>query len=242
MRYFIFLFFFNFVFSQDIGQKMFNKGDSDSAIKYYRYLLENENLSKDDILYNLASIYSSIDSIKKAEDYFNLALQDSLNPSADLSYNRGNMFYKSRNLEESLKSYRDALLKNPNDNEARMNYEFVKNEIDEKNKNQQQNQDNNDKSQEPEKNKNNQDEVQNQGNENKDSKSNNTDKNPKNNNNDDGPTDQDSSQTPKEQNNQDRQMSIDQNVENILNAMKENEKVNKKRKQNNYSNESGKEW
>ena len=242
MRYFIFLFFFNFVFSQDIGQKMFNNGDSDSAIKYYRYLLENENLSKDDILYNLASIYSSIDSIKKAEDYFNLALQDSLNPSADLSYNRGNMFYKSRNLEESLKSYRDALLKNPNDNEARMNYEFVKNEIDEKNKNQQQNQDKNDKSQEPEKNKNNQDEVQNQGNENKDSKSNNTDKNPKNNNNDDGPTDQDSSQTQKEQNNQDRQMSIDQNVENILNAMKENEKVNKKRKQNNYSNESGKEW
>ena len=242
MRYIIFLFFFNLSFSQDIGQKMFNNGDSDSAIKYYRYLLENENLSKDDILYNLASIYSSIDSIKKAEDYFNLALQDSLNPSADLSYNRGNMFYKSRNLEESLKSYRDALLKNPNDNEARMNYEFVKNEIDEKNKNQQQNQDKNDKSQEPEKNKNNQDEVQNQGNENKDSKSNNTDKNPKNNNNDDGPTDQDSSQTPKEQNNQDRQMSIDQNVENILNAMKENEKVNKKRKQNNYSNESGKEW
>lgn len=242
MRYFIFLFFFNFVFSQDIGQKMFNNGDSDSAIKYYRYLLENENLSKDDILYNLASIYSSIDSIKKAEDYFNLALQDSLNPSADLSYNRGNMFYKSRNLEESLKSYRDALLKNPNDNEARMNYEFVKNEIDEKNKNQQQNQDNNDESQEPENNKNNQNEDQNQGNENKDSKSNNTDKNPKNNNNDDGPTDQDSSQTPKEQNNQDRQMSIDQNVENILNAMKENEKVNKKRKQNNYSNESGKEW
>jgi hypothetical protein len=37
-------------------------------------------------------------------------------------------------------------------------------------------------------------------------------------------------------------MNVDQNVENILNAMKENEQVNKKRKQNNYSNESGKEW
>ena len=242
MRYFIFLFFFNFVFSQDIGQKMFNNGDSDSAIKYYRYLLENENLSKDDILYNLASIYSSIDSLKKAEEYFNLAIQDSLNPSADLSYNRGNMFYKSLNLEESLKSYRDALLKNPNDNEARMNYEFVKNEIDKKNKNQQQNQDKDEESQEHENNKNNQNEDQNQGDKNKDSKPNNSDKNPKNNNNDDGPTDQNFSQSPKEQNNQDRQMSIDQNVENILNAMKENEKVNKKRKQKNYSNESGKEW
>ena len=189
-----------------------------------------------------ASIYSSIDSLKKAEDYFNLAFQDSLNPSADLSYNRGNMFYKSYNLEESLKSFRDALLKNPDDNDARMNYEFVKNEIDKKNKDQQQNQDNNDESQESENNENNQNEDKNQSNKNKDSKSNDSDKNPKNNNNDDGPTNQDSSQSPKEENNQNRQMSIDQNVENILNAMKENEKVNKKRKQNNYSNESGKEW
>ena len=242
MRLIIFLIFFNLVFSQDIGQKMFNNGDSDSAIKYYRYLLDNENLSKDDLLYNLASIYSSIDSLKIAEDYFNLALQDSLNPSADLSYNRGNMFYKSYNLEESLKSFRDALLKNPDDNDARMNYEFVKNEIDKKNKDQQQNQDNNDESQESENNENNQNEDKNQSNKNKDSKSNDSDKNPKNNNNDDGPTNQDSSQSPKEENNQNRQMSIDQNVENILNAMKENEKVNKKRKQNNYSNESGKEW
>ena len=242
MRLIIFLIFFNLVFSQDIGQKMFNNGDSDSAIKYYRYLLDNENLSKDDLLYNLASIYSSIDSLKIAEDYFNLALQDSLNPSADLSYNRGNMFYKSYNLEESLKSFRDALLKNPDDNDARMNYEFVKNEIDKKNKDQQQNQDNNDESQESENNENNQNEDKNQSNKNKDSKSNDSDKNPKNNNNDDGPTNQDSSQSPKEENNQNRQMSIDQNIENILNAMKENEKVNKKRKQNNYSNESGKEW
>ena len=242
MRLIIFLIFFNLVFSQDIGQKMFNNGDSDSAIKYYRYLLDNENLSKDDLLYNLASIYSSIDSLKIAEDYFNLALQDSLNPSADLSYNRGNMFYKSYNLEESLKSFRDALLKNPDDNDARMNYEFVKNEIEKKNKNQQQNQDNNDESQESENNENNQNEDKNQSNKNKDSKSNDSDKNPKNNNNDDGPTNQDSSESPKEENNQNRQMSIDQNVENILNAMKENEKVNKKRKQNNYSNESGKEW
>ena len=242
MKHIIFLIFFNLVFSQDIGQKMFNNGDSDSAIKYYRYLLDNENLSKDDLLYNLASIYSSIDSLKIAEDYFNLALQDSLNPSADLSYNRGNMFYKSYNLEESLKSFRDALLKNPDDNDARMNYEFVKNEIDKKNKDQQQNQDNNDESQKSENNENNQNEDKNQSNKNKDSKSNDSDKNPKNNNNDDGPTNQDSSQSPKEENNQNRQMSIDQNVENILNAMKENEKVNKKRKQNNYSNESGKEW
>ena len=66
--------------------------------------------------------------------------------------------------------------------------------------------------------------------------------NSENNNNDDGPSEKESSQSPKQENNSDRQMNVDQNVENILNAMKENEQVNKKRKQNNYSNESGKEW
>ena len=45
-----------------------------------------------------------------------------------------------------------------------------------------------------------------------------------------------------QENNEKKQIEINQNVENILNAMKESEKVNKKRKQNNFSNESGKEW
>ena len=70
----------------------------------------------------------------------------------------------------------------------------------------------------------------------------NSDRNPEKNNNDDGPKNQDTSQSKLQENNEEKQIEIDQNVENILNAMKENEKVNKKRKQNNFSNESGKEW
>ena len=91
MKYIILILFINQLFCQDIGQKMFKNGDSDSAIKYYKYLLEDENLSKDDIIYNLASIYSSVDSLERAEEFFNFAIQDSLNPSSELSYNRGNM-------------------------------------------------------------------------------------------------------------------------------------------------------
>ena len=37
-------------------------------------------------------------------------------------------------------------------------------------------------------------------------------------------------------------MQSNQSAENILNALKENEKVNKKRKQKNYSQESNKDW
>tara|TARA_B100001093_G_scaffold246169_1_gene235684 strand:+ start:486 stop:1214 length:729 start_codon:yes stop_codon:yes gene_type:complete len=242
MKYLITIICLSQLFSQDIGQKMIENGDYDSAIKYYKFLLNDDDLSKGDIIYNLASIYSSIDSLKKAEEYFNLALQDSLNPSSDLSYNRGNMFFKSRNLQESLKSYREALLTNPKDKEARKNYEFVKNEIEKNQKSQQDDQQKNENSEDSENNDNNQNEDKNQKNKNKDDKPNNNDNNPKKNNNDDGPKNQDTSQSKQQENNEERQTAIDQNVENILNAMKENEKVNKKRKQNNFSNESGKEW
>jgi len=242
MKFLILILFSSQLLSQDIGQKMIDNGDFDSALNYYKYLLKDEKLSKDDIIFNLATIYSSIDSVKKAEVYFNLGMQDSLNPSSDLSYNRGNMFYKSQMLDESLKFFRDALLKNPEDNDARKNYEFVKNEIEKNQQAQQQNQDQDDNSEDSENNENNQNEDQNQQNKNKDDNSNNSDRNPEKNNNDDGPKNQDTSQSKLQENNEEKQIEIDQNVENILNAMKENEKVNKKRKQNNFSNESGKEW
>ena len=242
MRFLIIALLFSQILSQDIGQKMIDNGDFDSAINYYQYLLDNEKLSKDDIIYNLATIYSSIDSVKKAEKYFDLAMQDSLNPSSDLSYNRGNMFFKSQMLEESLKSYRDALLKNPEDDAARKNYEFVKNEIKKNQQVQEENQKQDKNSEESENNDNDQKEDQKEKNENQDDKSNNSDKNPEKNNNDDGSQKQDISQSNKQENDEQKQIEIDQNVENILNAMKENEKVNKKRKQNNFSNESGKEW
>ena len=140
MKFLILILLFSQLLSQDIGQKMIDNGDFDSALNYYKYLLEDEKLSKDDIIFNLATIYSSIDSVKKAEVYFNLGMQDSLNPSSDLSYNRGNMFYKSQMLDESLKFFRDALLKNPEDDDARKNYEFVKNEIKKNQQAQEQNQ------------------------------------------------------------------------------------------------------
>ena len=242
MKFLIFILFCSQILSQDIGQKMIDNGDFDSALNYYKYLLQDDKLSKDDIIYNLATIYSSIDSIKKAEVYFELAMQDSLNPSSDLSYNRGNMFYKSQMLDQSLKFFREALLKNPEDDDARKNYEFVKNEIKKNQQAQEQNQKQEDNSEDSENDNNDKKEDQNQDDKNKDDKSNNSDKNPEKNNNNGDPQNQDTPQLSKKQNNEQKQIKIDQNVENILNAMKENEKVNKKRKQNNFSNESGKEW
>ena len=242
MKFLFLILFINQVLSQDIGQKMYNNGDSESAINYYKKLLSDNNLSKDDLVYNLATIYSSLDSLNKAKKYFNLAEQDSLNPSSELKYNYGNMLYKSLDLEGSLIAYRQSLIKNPLDNDARMNYEFVKNEIKKNKQNQKKDQNMSNESEDSENNNNNNDDDKNQSNKNKDNKSNKSEENPEKNSSDKGPTNQELSNSPQQENNKEREVSIDQSVENILNAMKENEKVNKKRKQKNYSNDGGKQW
>ena len=54
MKFLILILLFSQLLSQDIGQKMIDNGDFDSALNYYKYLLEDEKLSKDDIIFNLS--------------------------------------------------------------------------------------------------------------------------------------------------------------------------------------------
>ena len=230
--------------SQDMGYKMYENGDIQSALDYYEQLrnTENENISQDELLYNIGTIYSKMDSTSKASSVFEQAYEDSSVYSSDLSYNYGNTLYRSQQLEESLKAFRGALLSNPDDLDARKNYEFVKSEI-KKNKSMQKkkeeskktDKEESDKNKQKEKDRDKKDDSQN------DESSNQQDKNDSKNN-DEGPTDNQNSKSPDQQNEENREIQSKQTAENILNAIKENEKVNKKRKQANYSNESGKDW
>lgn len=230
--------------SQDMGYKMYENGDIQSALDYYKQLvdLDDKNLSNGELLYNIGTIYSQIDSASQASSIFEEAYKDSSGYSSELTYNYGNTLYRSQKLEESLKAFRETLLKNPDDLDARKNYEFVKREI-EKNKSMQKKKDNSkesdeeesDKNKEKEKERDKKDDSQNDQSNNKEDKNNSE-------NNDNGPTDNQNSKSPNQQDRQDREIQSKQSAENILNAIKENEKVNKKRKQTNYSNESGKDW
>lgn len=230
--------------SQDMGYKMYKNGDIDSALDYYKQLvdMDDKNLSNEELLYNIGTIYAQIDSTNKANAIFETVYQDSSAYTSELSYNYGNTLYRSQKLEESLKAFRETLLKDPEDLDARKNYEFVKNEI-EKNKSMQKEKD---KSKESDEEKNEEDKDKEKEKDKKDDsqndKSNNEEDNNDSENNDNGPTDNQNSKSPDQQNEQNRDVQSKQSAENILNAIKENEKVNKKRKQTNYSNESGKDW
>ena len=222
--------------SQDVGYKLYKDGAIESALEYYQALIQlgNDDISREDILYNIGTIYSNMDSISEAGSIFQQAYHDSLDFSSDLSYNYGNVLYRGEQLDKSLEAYKNTLLKNPNDSDARKNYEFVKNKI-KKNKNMEKQQDQNQDSKDNEEDKsdnNNSDQNKNQ-NENENDKENNSE----NNNNEDP-----QNESPQVGNNQNKQMQSNQSAENILNALKENEKVNKKRKEKNYSQESNKDW
>ena len=215
---------------------MYKDGEIESALEYYQALiqLDNDDISREDILYNIGTIYSNMDSISEAGSIFQQAYHDSLDFSSDLSYNYGNVLYRGEQLDKSLEAYKNTLLKNPNDSDARKNYEFVKNKI-KKNKNMEKQQDQNQDSKDNEEDKsdnNNSDQNKNQ-NENEKDKENNSEKNDNNK--------DPQNESPQVGNNQNKQMQSNQSAENILNALKENEKVNKKRKQKNYSQESNKD-
>ena len=230
--------------SQDMGYKMYKNGDTESAIEYYKQLvdMDDKNLSNEELLYNIGTIYAEIDSTNQANTIFETVYQDSSGYSSELSYNYGNTLYRSQKLEESLKAFRETLLKNPEDIDARKNYEFVKNEI-KKNKSMQKEKDKSKESDEEEDEKNKEKEKdQDKKDDNQNDQSNNEEDKNDSKNNDNGPTDNQNSKSPDQQNKQNRDIQSKQSAENILNAIKENEKVNKKRKQDNYSNESGKDW
>lgn len=233
----------SFLSSQDMGYKMYENGDIKSALDYYEKLIkiENENISQEELLFNIGTIYSQMDSTSKASSVFEQAYEDSSGYSSDLSYNHGNTLYRSQQLEESLKAFREALLINPDNLDARKNYEFVKSEI-KKNKSMQKKKDESKKSDEEENNNKEKEKDRDKKDDSKNDESSNQEDRNDSKNNDDGPTDNQNSKSPDQQNEQNREIQSKQTAENILNAIKENEKVNKKRKQTNYSNESGKDW
>jgi Ca-activated chloride channel family protein len=230
LQYFLF---FTLILAQDIGYKMYQNNDFESSVYYYKKLLENKQINnlKDEITFNLATILAEIDSLDSAKNYFEQAISDSTYPNSNLYYNYAYSLYSLNDLNQSLENFKKALIEDPSNNEARMNYEFIKNQLNQSNpppqgidnQNPTDNQEKNDEekpSNRPDKDSNN---------EKKDDQSNKSQNNSNNN--------------PQENSkNENNEFQSNQNSENLLNALKENEKVNKKRKQNTYPEGSLKSW
>lgn len=92
------------------------------------------------LLNNLGAALYRQDDFQGALDAFASAFGMSAAPAdaARAAYNAGNAAFRNQAPEDALSYYRRALLRNPSDEDARFNYEFVKRQLDEQQQQQQQ--------------------------------------------------------------------------------------------------------
>ena len=122
----IFFLFNKIIFSQDQGLEYYSNQKFDDAKKYYEALilgngsLPEAHFGKGAASYQLGEFDSALDSFDKS-----LKSSDK-QVKSKAYYNLGNTFYKNNKKEEAIKYYRKALELNPNDKEAKFNYELLK--------------------------------------------------------------------------------------------------------------------
>ena len=212
--------------AQDKGRKAYESGKYDEARAYYEHVLNNR---KNDAAAQFglgATAYKQQD-MEIATRSLN-AVKNSDDPSlaAKALYNLGNMFRDQQKMAESLAMYRKALELDPMDEDAKINYELLKQVIEQQQTEQQeQQQDQNSKQKKDDDGQNQASQDQQQDNK-EDQKQNHP--NQENQKQSEKPAQQQQSQVEQEAS-QGRKSDKQMQAEAILNALKDQEKINQKR-------------
>lgn len=231
IRFFSLLLFLGLVFGQDKGKTAYEDGKFDEARAYYEHVLKNRK--KDDAAhFGLgATAYQQQDMETAARSLNNVMHSEDKSLASKAMYNLGNMFRDQQKMEESLGLYRKAIELDPTDEDAKVNYELLKQVLRQQ---QQQQEKDSDKDQNQEK----QDQQkQDQNSEYQDEQNQNKDQDK-----DKKEQDQQQSQSDLEKENKEQEQSQakqdefqeqrsdkQMQAEAILNALKDKEKINQKR-------------
>ena len=231
--------FFSIAICEDKGIKLYNSNQFDKAREFYEKILLER---KEDAIasFGLGSTAFQQNDYSSAMKGFESALNtDNMELKSSAYYNMANVLAENQRLEESLAFYRKSLVLNPNDLDSKINYELVKFRLQEQrnDENQESNEDkdsnkdqSNDQNQSKDSKQNNENQDENQNEQADSSKKNNDeqqnkDQEQKNNKQDKEKVDENPSNEEKQQKPipQDKQ-----NATAILDALKNNEKINKK--------------
>ena len=236
IRLLAFLFYLGVLFGQDKGKKAYEEGHYDEARVYYEHVLKNRK--KDDgAQFGLGvTAYQQKDMETAARALNNAMNSDDQSLASKAMYNLGNMFRDQQKMEESLALYRKAIELDPTDEDAKVNYELLKQVLQQQEQQQQdkQNQEQDQEKQDQQK--------QNQDSEGQDEQNKNQDNQEKGEDQQKQQEDQQQSQSEKEEEKKDQQQSQakkdetqaqktdkQMQAEAILNALKDQEKINQKR-------------
>ena len=237
IRLLAFLFYLGVLFGQDKGKKAYEEGHYDEARVYYEHVLKNRK--KDDgAQFGLGvTAYQQKDMETAARALNNAMNSDDKSLASKAMYNLGNMFRDQQKMEESLALYRKAIELDPTDEDAKVNYELLKQVLQQQEQQQQQDKQNQEQDQEKQ-----DQQKQNQDSEGQDEQNKNQDNQEKGEDQQKQQEDQQQSQSEKEEEKKDQQQSQakkdetqaqktdkQMQAEAILNALKDQEKINQKR-------------
>ena len=237
IRLLTFLFYLTVLFGQDKGKKAYEEGHYDEARVYYEHVLKNRK--KDDgAQFGLGvTAYQQKDLETAARALNNAMNSDDKSLASKAMYNLGNMFRDQQKMEESLALYRKAIELDPTDEDAKVNYELLKQVLQQQEQQQQQDKQNQEQDQEKQ-----DQQKQDQDSEGQDEQNKNQDNQEKGEDQQKQQEDQQQSQSEKEEEKKEQQQSqakkdetqdqkTDKQIqaEAILNALKDQEKINQKR-------------
>lgn len=117
--------------TSDPALNAFREGDFDKAIQLYSDMLA-EKSGDENLKFNLGSAFYKKGTFNAARSGFEdaLTIEDSQTKSK-VYYNLGNTLFKMNKAGESLEAFKRAIKLNPEDEDAKYNYEFVKSLIEE---------------------------------------------------------------------------------------------------------------
>ena len=154
LSYLIFIILIENLNSQDEGMINYSKKEFNKSRLFYEEVVDGRK--KDDAAkYGLGASLYKLNDLENAKIAFT-AVQNSKNKkiSSMANYSLGNIYRDENKLEESLSFYRKAIRINPDDEEAKINFELLKNMLSENSNDQSQEQESsdsgNDQSQEQE--------------------------------------------------------------------------------------------
>ncbi len=234
IRLLTFLFYLGILFGQDKGKKAYKEGHYDEARIYYEHVLKNRK--KDDgAQYGLGvTAYQQKDMETAARALNNAMNSDNKSLASKAMYNLGNMFRDQQKMEESLALYRKAIELDPTDEDAKVNYELLKQVLQQQEQQQQEDKQNQEQDQEKQDQQKQDQDSEGQDEQNKDQEKQEDQRKQK--------EDQQQSQSEKEKEKKEQQQSHakkdemqdkktdkQMQAEAILNALKDQEKINQKR-------------
>lgn len=108
------------------ANEAFQRGDYAKAVRLYRQAIE-QNPDDARLYFNLGNALSELGETEEAIEVYNQykSKSENVEQQALADYNQGRLLTENEQYDEALKYYRDALRKNPDDADARHNFELA---------------------------------------------------------------------------------------------------------------------